>query len=90
MKPPEGFPHFAALDGDNFYIYWKYDELSITFHLVAKTTGWVGFGLSPDGEMENSDVVIGWVDNDRVQFSVSRCISTSFSPFGITSQDWHE
>ncbi len=26
------------------------------------TTGWIGFGLSPSGEMEGSDVVIGGVD----------------------------
>ena len=27
----------------------------------ANTTGWVGFGVSPNGQMPRSDVVIGWV-----------------------------
>ena len=30
--------------------------------MSAKTLGWVGFGISPNGGMKGSDMVIGWVD----------------------------
>ena len=39
----------------------------IYFAVSARTTGWVGFGLSPNGQMPNSDVVIGWMDENNVQ-----------------------
>lgn len=29
----------------------------------VQTTGWIGFGISPNGQMRNSDVVIGWIDD---------------------------
>lgn len=38
---------------------WK--EKSITFQVSAETKGWVGFGLSRDGRMSGSDIVIGGV-----------------------------
>ena len=36
-----------------------------------ETRGYVGFGISPNGDMVNSDVVIGWVKDGRTYFSVS-------------------
>ncbi|XP_069506524.1 putative DBH-like monooxygenase protein 2 isoform X2 [Ambystoma mexicanum] len=34
----------------------------ITFELQVKTTGWVGFGLSPGGGMAGADIVIGGIN----------------------------
>ena len=56
----------SRLDGENYVLYWKFDYQmkNITFAVSVKTTGWVGFGLSPNGQMPLSDVVTGWVDNN--------------------------
>ena len=42
-------------------LYWNVVEDVIQIKITAETTGWVGFGISPEGTMVNSDVVIGWV-----------------------------
>ena len=36
-----------------------------------QTKGYVGFGISPNGNMNASDVVIGWVKDGHTYFSVS-------------------
>lgn len=64
---------FNAKLSDTYTIYWSFDldPESIHFAVSARTTGWVGFGLSPNGQMPRSDVVIGWVANDgTVSFHV--------------------
>ena len=45
---------------------WNFDNdaETISFAVRVKTSGWVGFGLSPNGQMPDSDVVIGWVTAD--------------------------
>ena len=55
----------ATLDPNGQYeVYWNYNLTAgtISFAVRVQTTGWVGFGLSPNGQMPGSDVVIGWVD----------------------------
>ena len=47
------------------------EQETITFAVRVQTTGWVGFGLSPNGQMPNSDVVIGWVKGEESYFDVS-------------------
>ena len=60
-------------DGDTYVLHWNFStaERTIAFAVNVSTTGWVGFGLSPNGGMVNSDVVIGWVSNGRTYFHVS-------------------
>lgn len=56
-----------------YWLYWSFDNDTISFAVNVETTGWVGFGLSPNGQMSQSDVVIGWVDNDKIaHFHVSQ------------------
>ena len=59
---------------DNYTLYWTFDNdaQNITFAVRVRTTGWVGFGVSPNGQMPQSDVVIGWVDGTGNHFDVSR------------------
>ena len=60
--------------GKTYILYWDVDisTQTIYFAVDASTTGWVGFGISPDGGMPDSDVVIGWVSRDGEQhFKVS-------------------
>ena len=61
------YPFSATLSESPLYqLYWSYDnaEESVSFLVRVETTGWVGLGLSPNGGMIGSDVVIGWVDDN--------------------------
>ena len=62
-------------NGGLYELYWTFDNAAetISFAVRVQTTGWVGFGLSPNGQMPNSDVIIGWVDNGQTFFHVSSC-----------------
>ncbi|XP_039980893.1 DBH-like monooxygenase protein 2 homolog isoform X2 [Xiphias gladius] len=55
-------PFTVYLDQDHLVcLKWRFDHLqgNIAFKLIVNTTGWVGFGLSPNGGMKGSDIVIG-------------------------------
>ena len=58
---------FSAIldDAGDYQLFWSFslEEGTISFAVNVSTTGWVGFGLSPNGQMPGSDVVIGWVDS---------------------------
>ena len=58
---------------DTYVLHWNFStaERTIAFAVNVSTTGWVGFGLSPDGGMVNSDVVMGWVRSGQTYFHVS-------------------
>lgn len=51
---------------DKYWLHWSFDTDAgtIAFAVNVSTMGWVGFGLSPNGQMPGSDVVIGWVDSE--------------------------
>lgn len=58
---------------ERYTMYWSLDSATRTmsFAVRVQTTGWIGFGLSPNGQMPGSDVVIGWVnDNGDTFFDV--------------------
>ena len=59
--------------GGLYQLFWRFDNEAetIEFAVRVQTTGWVGFGLSPNGQMPNSDVVIGWVENSEAFLHVS-------------------
>ena len=79
----------AQLSGDDYVLYWSanLESNQIEFAVNVSTTGWVGFGLSPNGQMPGSDVVIGWVDNTgKVTFHVSLLlVCVSFASLHIIS-----
>ena len=62
-------------DQNNQYygLHWNFtrETQSIYFAVNVSTTGWVGFGLSPNGQMPASDVVIGWINGGQTYFHVS-------------------
>ena len=66
-------------NGDTYVLHWNFStvERTITFAVNVSTMGWVGFGISSNGGMVNSDVVIGWVQSGRAYFHVSWCEMTS-------------
>ena len=72
---------FQAKLHDDYTLYWTFDNdaQNITFAVRVRTTGWVGFGVSPNGQMPQSDVVIGWIDGTGNNFDVSSTNSTKSS-----------
>jgi len=52
----------------DYFLYWNIVEDVIQIKITAKTLGWIGFGLSPEGTMVNSDVVIGWISDSGDSF----------------------
>ena len=68
------FGNFIPLRVNPAYdLYYRVDGNRIDFAVRVQTEGWVGFGISPNGLMLASDVIMGYVDddNDIVVFTVS-------------------
>lgn len=68
MDPSEVYPRQLTLNEElGYVVYWKYSGLmptdTITFEIIAKTKGWIGFGLSPQGGMPGADIIIAGVDD---------------------------
>ena len=57
------YPNFLVLSSDTYELYWKYTAESTRLDIAvrARTTGWVGFGVSERGNMVNADIAVGWV-----------------------------
>ena len=83
----EKYPFSLTLDNDNYYVYWNFSlaDETIQFGVRAKTEGWVGFGISPNGQMPGSDVVIGWVDGDEAYFHVSQTCQVALRTHALSS-----
>ena len=61
----------ATLDSnDRYELFWNFDldTQTIAFAVRVLTSGWVGFGISPNGQMPASDLIIGWVDDEGAVF----------------------
>ena len=80
----------VQLDGSDYTLYWSFDYATknISFGVRVRTTGWIGFGLSPDGQMPQSDVVIGWVDSNRRVFLQDRYAERRATPTLDDQQNW--
>ena len=74
------FVNNATLMGpDQYLLYWNYTSTDITFKAVVKTTGWLGFGISPNGGMPYSDLVVAYLNqNGSVNFT-NRYVGSSNS-----------
>ena len=65
------YTYNVQLDNEGRYtMFYSYDtNLSILrIAVLVNTTGWIGLGISPNGQMPGSDVVIGWVDSSGEAF----------------------
>eukprot|EP01084_Bolivina_argentea_P000562 1057_1 len=62
----EHFEHYTFLNEAHEYrLYWTVlNDEYIEIGLEAESTGWVGFGVSDDGQMINADMVLGWIDEN--------------------------
>lgn len=74
------YAHYAVLDGEEkMKLFWTvdWDAETVSFALEAATTGWVGFGFSTgSGQMVDSDVVIGWVNDNQGYLTVRILLNT--------------
>lgn len=75
----------------SYNLYWTADKSGQTIKIavVAKTVGWVGLGISPNGGMPNADMMVGWVDDTDDTVSITDRMSTAKAePPLDTQQDW--
>lgn len=49
----------------DFVLKWNHSNGSMDFEVSAKTQGWIAFGFSPNGGMDQSDVMFGFVDKEN-------------------------
>ena len=71
--PPRGTYSSSTLEQNNYMLYWRMSPGNQELEVVVcvRTTGWIGFGFSPDGRMTDSDVVLGWIrQNGRPAYQV--------------------
>ncbi|XP_070555179.1 DBH-like monooxygenase protein 1 homolog [Ptychodera flava] len=88
VTPTDTYTHDAALDDfGKVHLFWKYDDTTITFEVHAETLGYVGFGISPNGGMTDSDIVIGWVKDGNTYFK-DRFASRNGEPEIDDQQDY--
>ncbi|OQV13839.1 DBH-like monooxygenase protein 1 [Hypsibius exemplaris] len=65
-----GVAHETFLDAQkNVFIRWYYNASHLDIQLTGKTLGWLAVGFSPNGGMDQADVMMGWVD-DRTRRAV--------------------
>ncbi len=58
------------VEPDIYVLYWNYTNEDILFETHVRNNGWSAFGLSPNGGMDNSDVVVTWLNkNGTIHFS---------------------
>ncbi|XP_055348309.1 DBH-like monooxygenase protein 1 [Paramacrobiotus metropolitanus] len=56
--------HDTYLDAKKtFRLSWRYNSTHIEVQATVQTPGWLALGLSPDGNMPNSDVFVAWVND---------------------------
>ncbi|KAM9354985.1 DBH-like monooxygenase protein 2 homolog [Pholidichthys leucotaenia] len=83
-------PFMVYLDKDNLVsLRWGFDDLKeiIKFQLSVNTTGWVGFGFSPNGGMKGADIVIGGLGSDGSYFKDRHATKTAMPDVDV-KQDY--
>ncbi|RNA32042.1 DBH-like monooxygenase 2 -like protein [Brachionus plicatilis] len=86
-KPSENYANIFQLIPGVYNLYWNYTDSEITFEVHCKTSGWVGFGFSPNGGMDKSDVVVGWISGGKTNFTDRHIQGRSV--IVDQKQDWH-
>ena len=74
------FSHSIQL-ADEYTLYWRYDHDAqrVHFGVDVAANGWVGFGLSPNGGMIGSDVIIAWVGKTKNKIKYLRQSPAKYS-----------
>ncbi|CAL8109980.1 unnamed protein product [Orchesella dallaii] len=74
----------------NYLLKWNVSltEKRIYFEVTAKTTGYIGFGISPNGGMAGADIFIAGAYQNGSQYSSDRHAEGEFTPIIDTTSDW--
>lgn len=81
---------YLTLKKDVFVLFWNFSDTDITFRVHAKTTGWLGFGVSPNGGMTGADVIMAWhLPNEGRTVLTDRHAVGKMRPIIDAQQDWH-
>ncbi|XP_076060837.1 MOXD1 homolog 1-like [Oratosquilla oratoria] len=78
------------LDRENMFLMkWTPEKERIIIEIQVATLGWVGLGFSPTGSMEESDMIIAWVDDATGEVTLhDRYAETESTPTIDPSQDY--
>ena len=88
--PTENYANKLVLVKPDIYLlYWNYTENDILFETHVKNLGWNAFGISPNGGMSNSDVIVSWVNPDGSIHFTDRHITSDGEVKVDSVQDWH-
>ncbi|CAF0950126.1 unnamed protein product, partial [Brachionus calyciflorus] len=91
ITPSESYDQFLDVfenDPEKYKIFWKLiGKNEIQFEVYCRTTGWIGFGLSPEEDMLG-DMIFGWVDNNGNSFLEDTHSESKKRPILDVSQDW--
>lgn len=83
------FQHKSILvEPDKYVLSWNYTAIDITFKVVVNGTKWVGFGLSPNGGMLNSDVIVAWLNEDGTSDFSDRSVTQTRYPIRDAKNNW--
>lgn len=93
LSPSEDYKFSLSADDNDdlqYRLYWKLLEKDeIQFEIHCRASGWVGFGLSPNGGMAGSDIVIGWVDSEGEAYLKDTHAIGKQAPVVDPVQNWH-
>ena len=57
--------HIYLNEHKTYQLFWTHiDNETIEIGISVQTNGWIGMGLSQNGQMVNSDIIVGWVDDN--------------------------
>ena len=73
---------------DKYLLYWNFTDTDIIFKVVVNHTGWIGFGLSPNGGMENADIVIAFRQTNGSFHFTDRSAYATVRPTVDQNQDY--
>ena len=70
VSPLGTYNNFINLVSPDIYnLYWNYTSDSIIAEIHVLTSGWVSWGITVNGNLDNSDTMVAWVNsNDSTTF----------------------
>lgn len=58
-----------SIDFKKMQLFWTVEKDSLKVRLVGKTKGWLGVGFNPTRQMQNANIIIGYVKRGRLKIS---------------------
>ena len=68
--PSRDFSRSEIMWMNRYRLLWNIGNDNITVEIQVFTEGWVGFGLSPNGDMTGSDIVTAWINEGEAHLQV--------------------